>query len=110
MPHCIMRCLWQEQNARCFEGCELSILEIKSLFFYICSHVSLTNLIDHCNLRSLLNFPPSTLPVYFDLHFFFFQINFSLITTKKKKPMLERILQQLACVIKFYCYKWGRGI
>ena len=84
MPHCIMRCLWQEQNARCFEGCELSILEIKSLFFYICSHISLTSLIDHCDLRSLLNFPPSTLPVYFDLHFFFFSNKFFVNYHQKK--------------------------
>ena len=32
--NCIMRCLWWEQNEGCFEGCEWSMLEIKSLFFH----------------------------------------------------------------------------
>ena len=34
VPHCIMLCMWREQNARSFEGCKRSILEIKSFFFY----------------------------------------------------------------------------
>ena len=31
IPHCVLWCLWQEKNIRCFEGTEQSILEIKSL-------------------------------------------------------------------------------
>ena len=31
MPHCLMWCIWGERNARCFEGCKQSLLEIKSL-------------------------------------------------------------------------------
>jgi hypothetical protein len=35
IPHCIMWCLWRERNARTFEGCELSIAELKLQFFAI---------------------------------------------------------------------------
>ena len=62
VPHCLLWCIWQEHNARCFEGCEWSILEIKSLSFLTllewslvlpsCSCFSLAVLIDHCNLGS----------------------------------------------------------
>ena len=62
VPHCLFWCLWWEQNARCFEDCERSILEIK--FFFFCtllewslvlpsySCFSLPDLIDRCNLGS----------------------------------------------------------
>ena len=33
VPHCLLWCIWRERNARSFEGCELSLLEIKSFFF-----------------------------------------------------------------------------
>ena len=32
--HCLFWCLWQERNARCFEDCEHSILDIKFFFFH----------------------------------------------------------------------------
>ena len=60
--HCLFWCLWWEQNTRCFEDCERSILDIKSFFFhtlldwsvvfpfYTC--FSLSDLIDCCNLGS----------------------------------------------------------
>ena len=31
--YCIMRCLWQERNARIFKGCKQTILDLKMLFF-----------------------------------------------------------------------------
>ena len=34
VPHCLMWCVWSERNARCFEGCEWSLLEIKSFFLH----------------------------------------------------------------------------
>ena len=61
--HCLFWCLWQEWNARYFEDCERSILDIKSFFFrtllnwsvilpfYTC--FSLFDLIDRYNLGSL---------------------------------------------------------
>ena len=30
VPHCLIWCIWRERNARSFEGCEHSLLEIKS--------------------------------------------------------------------------------
>ena len=32
VPHCLLWCIWRERNARSFEGCERSLLEIKSFF------------------------------------------------------------------------------
>ena len=34
VPHCLMWCIWRERNARCFKGCERSLLEIKSFFLH----------------------------------------------------------------------------
>jgi hypothetical protein len=31
VPHCVMRCLWREQNDRNFEDCKQSFIEIKHL-------------------------------------------------------------------------------
>ena len=33
VPHCVMWCIWRERNARHFEDCELTIPELKLLFF-----------------------------------------------------------------------------
>ena len=33
VPHCLFWCIWHERNARSFEGCEHSMLEIKYFFF-----------------------------------------------------------------------------
>ena len=33
VSHCILWCLWHERNARSFEGCERSILDVKAFFF-----------------------------------------------------------------------------
>ena len=43
MPHCIMWCIWQEQNAISFESCEHSILEIKSFFLSFFARVELSS-------------------------------------------------------------------
>ena len=32
VPHCLIWCIWCERNARSFEGCECSLLDIKSFF------------------------------------------------------------------------------
>ena len=37
VPHCLLWCIWRKRNARSFEGCERSMLEIKSFFFYTLS-------------------------------------------------------------------------
>ena len=34
VPHCLIWCIWCERNARSFEGCEHSLLEIKSFFLH----------------------------------------------------------------------------
>ena len=34
VPHCLIWCIWHEGNARSFEGCERSLLEIKSFFLH----------------------------------------------------------------------------
>ena len=66
MLHCLMWCIWSKRNARCFEGCERFLLEIKSFFLHNLlvwsvalshfSYSSLLVLIDHCN------FGPYVLP------------------------------------------------
>ena len=60
--HCLMWCIWREMNARCFEGCERSLLEIKSFFLHTLlvwsvvlsrfSCFSLPALLDYCNFGS----------------------------------------------------------
>ena len=32
VPHCLMWCLWREQNRRNFKDCEQSFIEIKLIF------------------------------------------------------------------------------
>ena len=59
IPHCLMWCIWRERNARTFEGCELSIVEMKQLFYRILMDwmaaiglVRFSNMIeflDHCS-------------------------------------------------------------
>ena len=61
VSHCITWCLRREQNARCFEGCEWSIIEIQSLFFCTLLDWSLAfkpfpcpnflDMLEHCNLK-----------------------------------------------------------
>jgi endonuclease/exonuclease/phosphatase family metal-dependent hydrolase len=58
VPHCVMWCLWRERNARHFEDCERSIVDLKMLFFRtlyewvfslgLFSINSVMDLIEHC--------------------------------------------------------------
>ena len=60
VPHYLLRCIWRERNARSFEGCEHSMLEIKSFFVHtlldwsmVFCHFSCSSLLvllDRCNL------------------------------------------------------------
>ena len=60
VPHCLLWCIWRERNARSFEGCERSMLEIKSFFLHtfldwsvVFCHFSCSSLpvlLDRCNL------------------------------------------------------------
>ena len=60
VPHCLLWCIWRERNARSFEGCERSMLEIKSFFLHnlldwsvVFCHISCSSLpvlLDRCNL------------------------------------------------------------
>ena len=62
VPHCLIWCIWHERNARSFEGCEHSTLEIKYFFLQTLlewsvalSHsscFSLPVLLDRCNFGS----------------------------------------------------------
>ena len=62
VPHCLMLCTWQEQNARSFKGCERSMLKLKSSFFQtllerslvlpLFSCFALLVLLDLCNFGS----------------------------------------------------------
>ena len=62
VPHCLIWCIWHERNARSFEGCEHSLLEIKSFFLHtlfersvVFSHFSCSSFsifLDHCSFVS----------------------------------------------------------
>ena len=62
MPHCLIWCIWRVRNARSFEGCECSLLEIKSFFLYtlfewsvVFSHFSYSSFpifLDRCSFVS----------------------------------------------------------
>ena len=55
IPHCIMWCLWRERNARTFEDCELSVVELK-LHFYrsFLEWMSVTRLFRISNMLDLM--------------------------------------------------------
>jgi hypothetical protein len=56
IPHCIMWCLWRERNARIFEDCELSVVELK-LHFYrsLLDWMSVTGLFRLSNFLDLID-------------------------------------------------------
>ena len=72
IPHCLMWCIWQERNNRCFEDFEMSIADLKQFFFktlsdwmsIIGSHsiFSVYDLMNACNLCTRLFWSPA---VYF---------------------------------------------
>ena len=78
MPHCLRCCIWQERNARSFEGYERSMLELKSFFFQSLLEWSLVLpvLLDLCN-SSVLGLA------------MIFNKNFTLPIQKKKKFILK---------------------
>ena len=92
VPHCLVWCIWSERNARCFEGCERSLLEIKSFFCdtllvwsVALSHFtcfSIPVLLDHCNFGSSF-LPPHYIPNVLRLVFFINKI-FHYLSKKKK--------------------------
>ena len=88
--------VWRERNARCFEGSERSLLEIKSFFLQTllvwsvalshCSCFSLPALLDHCNFGFWF-LPPLYIPNVLGLAIFFL-IKFFHYLSKKKKDHL----------------------
>ena len=56
IPHCIMWCLWQECNARTFEDCELSVVELKlHLYSSLLDWMSATGLFRFSNVLDLID-------------------------------------------------------
>ena len=57
IPYCLMWCLWRERNARTFEGCELSVVELKLQFYrYLFDWLSATGLFSFSNLLDLIDY------------------------------------------------------
>jgi len=62
-PLCVMWCVWREQNARCFEDCETSLINLKKLVIHTLflwrvrlqsmSECSYYDFLDKCSLFSL---------------------------------------------------------
>ena len=94
VPHCLMWCIWRERNARSFEGCERSLLEIKSFFLHtlyewsvVFSHFSCSSFpifLDSCTFVSWF-VPPWYIPNVLGLALFLLLIIFLHYLSKKKK-------------------------
>ena len=57
IPHCLMWCIWRERNARIFEGCELSIAELKQLFYRLLMEwMTAIGLVRFSNLIEFIDF------------------------------------------------------
>ena len=56
VPHCVLWCLWRERNARTFEGCETSVVDLK-LHFYrlLLDWLSVTGLFNFTNVIDLID-------------------------------------------------------
>ena len=82
VPHRLLWCIWREKNARNFEGCERSMLEIKSFFFYTLSLTGVWSFVIFLVLPFLFYLvivilvidlcPHSTFPMYSSWLFFVF--------------------------------------
>ena len=82
VPHCLIWCIWCERSARSFEGCERSLLEIKSFFLHTLSLNGVWSFLIFLVLLFLfflivvLLFPDlcphSTSPMYSAWHFFYY--------------------------------------
>ena len=81
VPHCVMRCLWRERNARTFEGCERNIFDLKLLLLRtlfdwmfatgLFSFHNFLEFFDHCIVRYKFFLQvPSTRLVYLLLLFY----------------------------------------
>jgi hypothetical protein len=62
-PLCLMWCVWRERNARCFEDCEIDLMNLKRMMlqtmflwgekFHLMHECSFFEFIDRCSLFSL---------------------------------------------------------
>jgi hypothetical protein len=62
-PLCLMWCVWRERNARCFEDCEIDLMNLKRMMlqtmfmwrenFQFMHECSFFEFIDRCSLFSL---------------------------------------------------------
>jgi len=62
-PLCVMSCVWREWNARCFEDCETSLINLKKLVIQTLflwrvrlqsmSECSYSDFLDKCSIFSL---------------------------------------------------------
>jgi hypothetical protein len=62
-PLCLMWCVWRERNARCFEDCEIDLMNLKRMMlqtmfmwrekFQLMHECSFFEFIDRCSLFSL---------------------------------------------------------
>ena len=56
VPYCVLWCIWQERNSRCFKGKERSISEFKSLLLHTLLEWSYSfNLFPHSNFLEMLD-------------------------------------------------------
>ena len=71
VPHCVLWCLWRERNARTFEGCETSVVDLK-LHFYrlLLDWLSVTGLFNFTNVIDLIDSCSFELVVFFLLVYF----------------------------------------
>ena len=57
IPHCLMWGIWRERNARIFEGCELSIADLKQCFYRLLMEwMAAIGLVRFSNLIEFIDF------------------------------------------------------
>ena len=81
VSHCLIWCIWHKRNAKRFEGCERSLLEIKSFFLhtlfewsFVFSHFPCTSFLFFLIVVLLVPdlCPHSTSPMHSAWYFFFY--------------------------------------